>query len=274
MLIPFGVIAASGAGLPIVSGGTLYSDDTYFYRKFTASAFFSVTNPTSTPFTADVLIIAGAGPAGVNGGGGGGAGGVVQLSNQVISESNFVTIGAGGAWQGTATDSSFGSLGTALKGGWGRSRDNPPTSTQTDVGSGGGGAGYTSGAGNNQGTGTVGQGSNGGPGTDYGFAADAAGGGGGGFSQVGGSGVFRRGGDGGNGISTYSSWGIATSSGHNVGGVRWFAGGGAGNPTTGNGVAGTPGNGSVGANTGGGTGGTGNSGIVLVRYLKSSAVNE
>jgi hypothetical protein len=273
MLIPFGIVASSTPGLPTITGGTLFSDATYFYRRFTGSGTFLVTNPTTTPFIADVLIVAGGGPAGVNGGGGGGAGGVVQLSNQAISGSNTVTIGAGGAWQGTATDSSFGSLGTALKGGWGRSRDNPPTFTQTNVGSGGGGAGYQSGAGNNQGIGTVGQGRDGGPGTDYGLGGNAAGGGGGGFSEVGISGAFNQGGRGGNGINTYSSWGAATSSGHDVSGVRWFAGGGGAGVTV-SGNQGAAGNGSVGANTGGGGNNTsGNSGIVLVRYLRTAALN-
>jgi hypothetical protein len=251
----------------VITGGTLASDETYYYRTFTSSGTFEVS---LSSLTADVLIIGGGGPAGVNGGGGGGAGGVVFLSNQTLNGSYFATVGAGGAWQGTATDSSFGSLGTALKGGWGRSRDNPPTTTQTSVGSGGGGAGYTSGgAGNNQGTGTVGQGQNGGPGTSYELGGSAAGGGGGGFSEVGGSGASQLGGKGGNGTNAYSSWGIATNTGQNISGVRWYAGGGGGGVTIG-GTAGAAGSGSVGVNTGGGgTNTSGNSGIVIVRYLRS-----
>jgi hypothetical protein len=268
MLIPFGVLAASGAAVSVVTGGTLASDSTYFYRTFTSSGTLSVS---SVPLIADVLIIGGGGPAGVNGGGGGGAGGVVFLSNQTLNGSYFATVGAGGAWQGSATDSSFGSLGTALKGGWGRSRDNPPTFTQTGVGSGGGGAGYQSGPGNNQGIGTVGQGRDGGPGTAYEFSTNAAGGGGGGFSEIGGSGQSQLGGKGGNGTNAYSSWGIATNTGQDISGVRWYAGGGCGGVTV-SGSQGAAGNGSIGANTGGGGNNTsGNSGIVIVRYLRSAA---
>ena len=62
---------------PVVTGGTLTSDATYFYRTFTANGTLGITGP---DLTADILVIAGGGGGGGadnNGpfGGGGGAGG-------------------------------------------------------------------------------------------------------------------------------------------------------------------------------------------------------
>ena len=44
--------------LPVVTGGTLYSDATYYYRKFTSNGTLSVTNAS---ISADVLVVAGGG---------------------------------------------------------------------------------------------------------------------------------------------------------------------------------------------------------------------
>jgi hypothetical protein len=87
----------------------------------------------------------------------------------------------------------------------------------------------------------------------------------------------EKAGNGGIGTSAYSAWGIATGTGQLSGGIRYYAGGGAGQRTTGlnnqNGTGGLGGGGSTGssgaANTGGGGSGgngTGGSGIVIVRY--------
>ena len=96
-------------------------------------------------------------------------------------------------------------------------------------------------------------------------------------------------GNGGVGTSTYSSWGLATSTGQNVSGTVYFAGGGGGGsyPYNGEGSGGTGGygggaNGYTGfgggsngsSNTGGGAGGAGEgaftsnggSGVVIIRY--------
>lgn len=51
---------------PVVTGGTLTSDATYYYRVFTAGGTLSVTNG---PLSCDVLIVAGGGGASTGGGG-------------------------------------------------------------------------------------------------------------------------------------------------------------------------------------------------------------
>ena len=61
----FGLI---GAKKPIVSGGTLSSDSTYYYRTFTSSGSLVVAD---LPLTVDYLVVAG--------GGGGAEGGMEQV---------------------------------------------------------------------------------------------------------------------------------------------------------------------------------------------------
>ena len=65
-----------GPSLPVVAGGTLYSDATYYYRKFTANGTLAVTGGN---VTMDVLLVAG---------GGGGGGGIVWLCD-IMSPSIF-----------------------------------------------------------------------------------------------------------------------------------------------------------------------------------------
>jgi hypothetical protein len=70
--------------IPVVSGGTLFSDATYYYRRFTGNGNLSVSN---TSLNADVLTVAGGGSGGGSDtgqfgsvwfmGGGGGAGGLL-----------------------------------------------------------------------------------------------------------------------------------------------------------------------------------------------------
>ena len=74
-------------------GGTLSSDSTYYYRAFTASGTFEVSNG---PLVADILVIAGGGGCGSSYGGGGGAGGLLYFTSQSLSGSYTVTIGGGG----------------------------------------------------------------------------------------------------------------------------------------------------------------------------------
>ena len=81
---------------PVLSGGTLTSDATYYYRTFLSSSNLVVTN---TGISVDALVI-GAGGAGGPNGRGGGAGGELFYSTGVnLSTSSYTcTIGAGAAW--------------------------------------------------------------------------------------------------------------------------------------------------------------------------------
>ena len=65
-----GVIASSAQKVPVVTGGTLTSDATYYYRTFSASGTLSVT---VAPLTADVILVGG-------GAGGGGSTGPDRFS--------------------------------------------------------------------------------------------------------------------------------------------------------------------------------------------------
>ena len=241
----------------IVTGGTLASDDTYFYRTFTSTANLQVS---SAPLTADVMVISG------GGGGSGGAGGFTVFTNQSLSGTITATIGAGSGSSGS--NSSFGGLSTLGGGG-----------TEVIGGSGGGG-GRDGGIGA---VGTAGQGNKGGNGGTGGYGGAGGGGGAGaaGGNGVGGAGATgERGGVGGVGTSAYSSWGAATGTGENIGGTRYYAGGGGGFVQLASG--GIPGEGGYGgggkpqtgrngvANTGGGGGSIGGSGLVIVRYLKTA----
>jgi hypothetical protein len=270
---------------PVVTGGTLTSDATYFYRTFLASGSLVVTG---APLTADILVIAGGGGGGAYNespslsgqkrGSAAGAGGLLAFTGQSLAvASHTVTVGAGGAGttgndNGTQRngslggDSQFAAL-TLVKGG-----GNGVGYASAPGGNGGsGGAGMSGGAG---GTATSGQGSNGGAG------AGSFSGGGGGATVAGADAVFPVSqGAGGNGSSAYSSWGSVTSTGQNISGTYWYAGGG-GNNTAGNGGGSTAGTNAT-ANTGGGGGGdntlsngnpsgNGGSGLVIVRYLKTA----
>ena len=92
----------------VVTGGTLSSDATYFYRTFTANGTLSVTNGT---ISADYALIAGGGggqrSAFINfdngtgygqafQGGNGGAGGYQNANAQTLSGSYSIVIGGGG----------------------------------------------------------------------------------------------------------------------------------------------------------------------------------
>ena len=66
-----GVIASARLGKPVVTGGTLTSDATFFYRTFTGNGTLGVTG---LEITADILVIAGGGSGGGAGAGGGGGG--------------------------------------------------------------------------------------------------------------------------------------------------------------------------------------------------------
>lgn len=279
-------ISDAGDDSPKANGGDVYSDSSYWYHVFPMSANF-IPNQS---LTADILCIAGGGGGGGentgNSGGGGGAGGVVYLSSQSLTATNYsVVVGGGGRGtpSGTArgsngTNSQFASLTAAIGGGGGGTQNGGETSG-ANGGSGGGGT-YFGGSG-----GTGSQGGNGGSGS----TTDGGSGGGGGAGGNGGNGNSTGpyySGDGGIGTSTYSSWGLATTTGENISGTVYYAGGGGGGTNNGytkpGGYGGGGGNGIYGSvisraglpNTGGGGGGSGinstngGSGIVIVRYAK------
>ena len=285
---------------PTLSGGTLSSDSTYYYRTFTGSGNFVVSNG---KIEASYLLIAGGGGGGGYGGGGG-AGGLLSSNSTLVPSTYSLVIGAGGS--GAASHTVNGSNGaetagfglTASGGGFGGT-----AGTAGNSGGSGGGGGYASGGG----SGIAGQGYNGGNGNTN--TDPYASGGGGGSGAVGsaasGSNVA---GAGGTGTSSYSSWltgissamtgvsGWATAT--TTGKIAGGGGGGvaAGSGYTANGVAGAGGaggggNGGLGGsgksagieNTGGGGGGAGyngstsqavamagGSGVVIVRYTKAS----
>jgi hypothetical protein len=291
---------------PVVTGGTLTSDSTYYYRTFTGSSNLVVSTAT---LNADVLIIAGAGGAGSDnfsdqrGGGGGGAGGVLYYSQTPLAVATHqVVIGGGGAGglgssSGTSMNGSngvnsrLGSLVEANGGGYGGGHAVSTNFAGGSGGSGGGGSNGVPGGSSTQtsGSGYTAYGNSGGTG-----AADATygGGGGGGSGAAGAAAVGGVGGNGGTGTNAFSTllsgigsamtgvsgWSTATSTG------RIAGGGGAKGTTVGSGGSGGGANGVLSgtgingiANTGGGGGGTrtatagsGGSGLVVVRYTKSS----
>ena len=273
---------------PVVSGGTLASDATYYYRTFTGNGNFVVSN---APLIADVLVIAAGGGGGNNRGGGGGAGGVLYTASQTLAPATYTcSIAGGGSAYTNGGSSSFIGGSVSLTGiGGGRGADDSQQFGSAG-GSGGGSWAYSTTAG---GAGTAGpprQGFNGGAGGNSNGA-----GGGGGAAAVGGNGT-SNGGNGGAATSAYSSWATATSTG--VSGA--YAGGGGGgkdsnNASAGVGGGGGAGNGNFGQNSGGssatantgsgggggggtsgvssapgGASGPGGSGIVIVRYTKAS----
>jgi len=193
---------------PVVSGGTLSSDSTYYYRTFTTGSNLVISNYT---LPAEVVLIAGGGGgAGGNGdSGGGGAGGLLYASSSYAANTYPVVIGsggAGGAGQGkTGTNglnSTFSNLTAIGGGGGGGWNDN-------NGGQNGGSGGGAGGSINVAGSGTSGQGFNGGLGIP---ANPYPGGGGGGSGAVGSNASGNVPGSGGDGTNTYSSWLTAISS--------------------------------------------------------------
>ena len=80
---------------PSVTGGTLYSDATYYYRKFTSSQNLVVSNGS---VSTEYLVISGGGTGGL---GGGGAGGFLTGTSSLSSNTYPIVVG------GSATNSSF-----------------------------------------------------------------------------------------------------------------------------------------------------------------------
>lgn len=228
-----------------ISGGTLTSDATYYYRTFLSSGTLTITGTA----TVDSLVIA-AGGAGENGGGG--AGGVLYTAGASVPANSYSVVVGTGVANAQGGNSSFNSN-IAIGGGCGS------TGTPCPGMNGGSGGGPN-------GLGTSGQG----------FAGGTVGWAGGGGAGGPGNDVSNGGGhsDGGPGTCAYSTWATATGTG--VSGC--YAGGGGGFSA---GVGGTGGGASAGnspvavPNTGSGAGYNSNvpiggaSGIVIIRYTRS-----
>jgi hypothetical protein len=257
---------------PKASGGNIQTDGTYWYHTFLTTGAFVP----ATTLSCDALVIAGGGGGGAYSGGGGGAGGLLAFTSQsfAASTSYTVTVGSGGAGGGNSsggtgygsngTDSQLGALTLVLAGGGGGSSKSGGSRAGQAGGSGGGGTNSF----NTGGAGTSGQGFAGG---NY---ASSGGGGGGGSAEAGNTDGVYLGGD---GLSTYSSWGLATVTGQNISGTVYYAGGGDGDSSGaatggagGGGAASTNGTtntgGGGGAWNGSGSAGNGGSGIVIIRY--------
>jgi hypothetical protein len=263
-------ISPVNAAISSASGGTdIFYDSTYAYHVFKGSGVF---RPNRT-LSCDILVVAGGGGGqtegfGGNRGGGGGAGGFQVLTSQSISASSTILVGAGGTggvYPSTSATNGSNSQFAALTASVGGGRGNSSAGNANGGSGGGGNPGYAGG------TGTAGQGNNGGSGQT------TATGGGGGAGAAGGNGTTGGPyGAGGVGSSAYSSWGSVTSTGQNVSGTYYYAGGGAG--TAGAGglggggvteVAGTTNTGGGGGGSGStGSGAAGGSGLVIVRYAR------
>ena len=181
-----------------------------------SSAAYTTSPLTVPPYSVEFLLIAGGASGGTgttsDSAGGGGAGGLVPPQTATVSSavSYTVTVGAGGATQGssgshgnsgsnTIVTGSGISLTTAVGGGYGCGETNSAR-VGGNGGSGGGAGGFSGSAG----SGTAGQGNNGGP--ISGSGAGSAGGGGG-------AGAASTNINGGAGSNTYSTWASATSTG-------------------------------------------------------------
>jgi hypothetical protein len=229
--LPLG-IRASAYIYPVISGGTLTSDATYYYRTFTANGTLAVENH-SVPI--DYFVIAGGGGGGVSAfvqvdfydyisyPSGGGAAGTKSFSSATLNPASYsVVIGAGG---GTGSSSSISSVASVTGGGVGGNAfggANGGSNAEFSGGGGGGGAG--AGAGGNA-SGITG-------GASFSAFGASYGSGGSGASQF------------------YSTSGAPVQIAGSSGAVNSGSGGG--------------------ASTGGASSGGGGSGRVIVRYLRSA----
>jgi len=288
---------------PVVTGGTLSSDSTYYYRTFKSNSSLGVTGNLS----ADTIVLAGGGAGGNHMGGGGGAGGLLIQSSTLFATGSYtVTFGSGGSNSGSVESKATSGVNSsiiggsismsAIGGGAGGAGNISANQVGSNGGSGGGNSAYTS-SGTVAGTGTNQQGNNGGTSLITGTAY--LGTGGGGYSSAGGRGTN-------NGNNTWTAGvggsGHTLSSGYaSASGLSSIAGGGGGGsvyagyefPTFGGSGADGGGNGagwqspgvvngtttSGTTNSGGGGGaarydatnaGNGGSGMVIFRYTKAS----
>jgi hypothetical protein len=283
-------LTLNGGDLVVATGGTATTYGAYEIRTFTSSGTLTVSDGGSLEY----LAVGGGGGGGGQSGGGGGGGEFRTGSLSVAPDEIFtVTRGSGGGVNGGGNNNNRGSTG-------GTSSLISGSNSVSAFGGGGGG-----GANNNLGLGGVGTGSaggngwifqdppfppavaggNGGSGGRYG-GGDLAGGGGGGAGGNGGNGSGGTvGGNGGVGLSSsisgvltyYAGGGGGATQNNLTSGLGGLGGGGrggyawGGNPALQGATAGAP-------NTGGGGGGAddgpgiGGSGIVIVRYITSAAL--
>ena len=246
----------------VVTGGSLSSDATYYYRTFTGNGTLTVSE---SALTCDVLI-------GAGGGSGGGAGSGSASGGGSFTSGYVAAVGSYNFVIGAVQNNSTGIGITAYAGG----------TAQSGYGNGNSG-GSGSGAGNSEGGaasggaatkasgGTITYGNVGGnsataSGPGYAFSGS---GGGGGWGGAGGQNyaigpTFDKlgvGGNAGSGTTAYNSWSQATGIGQLSGGVYYIGAGAAGNSqSVGNAALG------LGANSSGYDG----SGFVMVRYLKTA----
>ena len=263
-------------------------------------------NSNPAEYTAQVLVVAGGGAGGYTDsgwvGGGGGAGGISYHSSYTVLDGTAFTVTVGAGASGPDNDTEMGTDNVADNGG--DSQFSATDYTTLTAYGGGGGAGYVNAyvPGSAGGSGGGGEGQNGGQNasaatkgvggtTLYGNTGAGGTGGtpynGGGGGGAGGSGAILTGGA---GTSDFSAWGAATSTGENVSGTYYYAGGGGGGSNGGTGGTGGNGGGgnggSVGGTSGGnaidgtggggggrgqynagsGVGGDGGDGVVIIRY--------
>jgi hypothetical protein len=270
------ISALHGGAAPksVVTGGTLYSDSTYFYRVFTANGSLVVT---TAALTHDILLVGGGGSGAIGKTGtflgmGAGSGQVLAYAAQSLLGTKSITIGGGGTALTSGTIDTNGNSGTA--------------STYQDLTSAtfGGGGLFNTGVGGTSGNGFAG-----------GSPNSIRVGGGGGSGAVGQNASGSASGAGGAGVNTITNWGafadLFSASGLGVSGyISGGGGGGGANPSNligaggsgggGSGASPDPnaaaGNGTSNTGSGGGGGsylnhasGQGGSGLCVIRYLKA-----
>lgn len=241
------------------------------------------------------LVVGGGGGGGSDNGGGGGAGGFIDQSNVVVTPGTSMNVIVGGGGNGALSnlftasnggDSRFSTL-IARGGGGGGSIDNTPGA---DGGSAGGRAANRYGnAENATVTSSPTQGSDGGAKSSGGFGGGGGGGAGGagspGGSNVGGNGGVGRSSDilGHCGCGQYPEVSVFAGGGGGGGDSNTAGTGGSGSGGDGSqrgdqvptqGVDGTGGGGgAAGGSVAGGLGARGGSGVVVLRYARTSSVN-
>lgn len=232
------IAVGTNPSFPLVEGGTLASDATYYYRVFASNGTFKVSNG---PLTCDILTIAGGGgPGGSTGStsdpsGPGGAGNVISSINELVLAGTSwpIVIGGGGAGGGTTTNGANGTNTTvnnttiiALGGGGGARASSTTTANDGITGGSGGGGSASTVDGTNGAGGTATAGSTsglngtvtnrafaGGRGFGRASTTQRSSGGGGGSNNAGGNASYQTfpvatalPGTGGQGITTFSSW--------------------------------------------------------------------
>lgn len=253
--IQSGLIGSFAAAKSVVTGGTLTSDATYFYRTFRGNGTLTVSD---SKLTCDILIGAGGGSGGGAGSGAASGGGSYTSGySAAVGSYNFVI----GAVQNDSTGIGI----TAYAGGSGSV---VTTGNSGGSGSGGGTGTYSGGAATKASGGTITYGNAGGN-SVVASGGISGSGGGGGWGSAGGSNYsvgptgdkVGFGGPAGSGTTDYNSWSQAAGIGQLSGGVYYIGAGAAGNSmSVGPAALG------LGANSSGYDG----SGFVMVRYLKTA----